>query len=98
MDRLLPHDGTTPDKHAPAPPMDYSLPGIKQPPDAKLGHRVRALRRHPLSMELDANRPIALTAIAGDDEHAAFAQDLAVATIGVDPGEQNAHVAEVMRI
>jgi uncharacterized protein len=98
MDRLFPHDGASPDKHAPAPPMDYSLPGIKQPPDAKLGHRVRALRRHPLSMELDTNRPIALTAIAGDDEHAAFAQDLAVATIGVDPGQQITHVAEVMQI
>jgi uncharacterized protein len=98
MDRLFPRDGATPDKHAPAPPMDYSLPGIKQAPDAKLGHRVRALRRHPLSMELEDNRPIALTAIAGDDEHAAFAKDLAVAAIGVDPSRQIANVAEVMRV
>ncbi|HEU5156906.1 MAG TPA: ATP-binding protein [Streptosporangiaceae bacterium] len=98
MDRLFPHDGTTPDKHAPAPPMDYPLPGVKQQPDAKIGHRVRALRRHPLSMELEANRPIALTAIGGDDEHAAFANDLAVAAIGVDPSRQIAHVAEVMRV
>jgi DNA helicase HerA-like ATPase len=98
MDRLFPHDGTPPDKHAPAPPMDYPLPGIKQPPDTKIGHRVRALRRHPLSMELEDNRPIALTAIAGDDEHAAFAKDLAVAAIGVDPNRQIATVAEVMRV
>jgi hypothetical protein len=98
MDRLFPHEGATPDKHAPAPPMDYSLPGIKQAPDAKLGHRVRALRRHPLSMELEDNRPIALTAIAGDDEQAAFAKDLAVAAIGVDPGGQIRHIAEVMRV
>lgn len=98
MDRLFPHDGTTPDKHAPSPPLDYSLPGIKHSPDAKIGHRVRALRRHPLSMELEDNRPIALTAIAGDDEHEAFAKDLAVAAIGVDPGVRIANVAEVMRV
>jgi hypothetical protein len=49
-------------------------------------------------MELESNRPIAFTAIAGDDEHAAFAKDLAMATIGVEPDEQIANVADVMRV
>ncbi|HEY7482955.1 MAG TPA: ATP-binding protein [Streptosporangiaceae bacterium] len=98
MGRLFPHGGAAPDKHAPAPPLDYVLPGLKQAPDVKVGHRVRALRRHPLSMELARNRPIAHTAIAGDDDHEAFAADVAVAAIGVDPDQQLAAIAEVMRV
>jgi hypothetical protein len=97
MDRVWP-PGAPPDKHAPAPEMDYPLPGIKQAPDVKVGHRLRALRRHPLSMELDRNRPIALAALGGGDEHRAFADDLEVAAIGVEPDRQIAHAAEVMRV
>jgi hypothetical protein len=98
MDRLFPAGLAAPDKHAPAPPMDYRLPGLKQAPDAKVGHRVRALRRHSLSMELAANRPLAHTAIAGGDDHAAFAGDVAVAAIGIETEQRLAHIAEVMRI
>jgi hypothetical protein len=98
MDRLFPYGGGTPDKHAPAPPMDYSLPGLKQQPEARLGHRLWALRRHPLSMELERNRPLACTAIVGEDDHEAFAEDLAMVAIGVDIDRQLGHVAEAMRI
>ncbi|WP_242909034.1 ATP-binding protein [Actinomadura terrae] len=98
LDRLFPQGQGVPDKHAPAPPLDYQLPGLKQPPDARLGHRLRALRRHPLSMELERNRPLALTALYGDDDHAGFFRDLPVVALGVDEDEQVAHVAETMRV
>jgi hypothetical protein len=87
-----------PDKHAPAPPMDYLLPGLKQSADALLGHRLRALRRHPLSMELERNRPLALVALVGDDEHAEFTDDLATVAVGYEPEERIGHVAEAMRV
>ncbi|WP_157433165.1 ATP-binding protein [Actinomadura rifamycini] len=98
LDRLFPYGAETPDKHAPAPPLDYQLPGLKQQPDAKLGHRLRALRRHPLSMELERNRPLALTALYGEDDHAAFYGDLADVTIGFEEDEQIEHVAGTMDV
>ncbi len=97
MDRLFPRGQGIPDKRDPVPPLDYELPGLKQPPYPLFGHRVRALRRHPLSMALEANRPIAGAAILGDDGHAAFLRDLAVAGIGVDPAERLGYVADAMR-
>ncbi|TDD74568.1 ATP-binding protein, partial [Actinomadura darangshiensis] len=98
LDRLFPYGTDAPDKHSPAPPLDYQLPGLKQPPDAKLGHRLRALRRHPLSMELERNRPIALTALYGDDDQSGFFQDLAIVAIGFEEDEQIDHVAVTMRV
>ncbi|WP_019632882.1 ATP-binding protein [Actinomadura atramentaria] len=98
LDRLFPYGGPEPDPHAPAPPLDYQLPGLRQPPDGLLGHRLRALRRHPLSMELARNRPLAVAALAGDDENAAFFADLAVVTIGLAEDEQIADVAATMRV
>lgn len=97
MDRIFPY-GAAADPHAPAPPMDYQLPGLRQAPDAKAGHRLRALRRHPWSMELAGNREIALSALAGDDEHEAFARDLGMVAVGMDPGEQLGHAAGTMRV
>jgi hypothetical protein len=97
IDRLFPYEAGVPDKHSPAPPLDYSLPGLKQPPEPKLGHRLRALRRHPLSMELERNRPIALTALEGDDHHDGFYKDLSVVAIGLDADEQIAEAAGTMR-
>ncbi|HEX2317219.1 MAG TPA: ATP-binding protein [Thermomonospora sp.] len=96
MDRIFPYDSGAPDKHAPAPPLEYQLPGLRQAPDAKVGHRLRALRRHPLSMELAANRPIALTALAGEDGHEGFADDLAAVAVGLDPDDQLDEVARTM--
>ena len=98
LDRLFPFGGGVPDKRAPAPPLDYQLPGLKQPPEPKLGHRVRALRRHPLTMELERNRPIALTALGGDDDNAAFYKDLAVVAIGLEEDERVADVAATMGV
>ncbi|GAA1872891.1 ATP-binding protein [Actinomadura bangladeshensis] len=98
LDRLFPYGAGVPDKHTLAPPLDYPLPGLKQPPDAKLGHRLRALRRHPLSMELARNRPLALTALYGDDDQAGFYQDLTVVALGFEEDEQIDHVAETMRV
>ncbi|QXJ23975.1 ATP-binding protein [Actinomadura graeca] len=98
LDRLFPHGEGAPDKHAPAPPLDYQLPGLKQPPDARLGHRLRALRRHPLSMELERNRPLALTALYGDDDHAGFFRDLPVVALGLDEDERIDHVAGTMSV
>ncbi|MXQ66731.1 DUF853 family protein [Actinomadura rayongensis] len=98
LDRIFPYGGDEPDPRDPAPPMDYQLPGLRQPPDGLLGHRLRALRRHPLSPELARNRPLAITALAGDDENAAFFADLAVVTIGLPEDEQIADVAATMRV
>jgi hypothetical protein len=96
MDSLFPYGAGAPDKHAPAPPLEYQLPGLKQPPQPKLGHRLRALRRHPLSMELERNRPIALTALEGDDQNDGFYKDLSVVAIGLDEDQQIAEAAGAM--
>ncbi|SEG86007.1 DNA helicase HerA, contains HAS-barrel and ATPase domains [Thermomonospora echinospora] len=98
MERIFPYGAPTPDKHTPAPPLEYQLPGLRQAPEARAGHRLRALRRHPLSMELPANRPIALTALVGEDDHEGFADDLAVVAVGLDPDEQLTEIARAMRV
>ncbi|TNY36776.1 ATP-binding protein [Thermomonospora catenispora] len=97
MDRIFPYDGK-PDKHAPAPPLDYPLPGLRQAPDARVGHRLRALRRHPLSMEVAANRSIALAALGWDEEHNGFFEDLATVAIGLDTEEALVETARAMRV
>jgi uncharacterized protein len=98
MSRLFPRGRGVPDKHDPVPPMDYELPGVKEPAEPLFGHRVRVLRRHPLSMELESNRPIVRVAILGDDDFAGVLADLAVVGVGVDPADRIAHVAEHMRV
>jgi hypothetical protein len=98
MSRLFPPGSAVPDKRDPVPPMDYELPGLKQPPEPLFGHRVRALRRHPLSMALETNRPIVSVAILGDDDHAGVEGDLAMVAIGVDRTDRTAYVAERMRV
>src|SRR4051812_20687010 len=98
MSRLFPAGSGVPDKHSPGPPLDYELAGPKERASPLFGHRVRALRRHPLSMELESNRPIVRVAVLGDDDHAGVVADLAVLGIGVDPADRLAHVAERMRV
>ncbi len=61
-----------------------------------LGHRAKALRRHPLSMEVDRNRALAWRVILGDDEHESVQQDIATVAIGVDPRDRVRHVAQMM--
>ncbi|MBO3747304.1 ATP-binding protein [Streptosporangiaceae bacterium NEAU-GS5] len=61
-----------------------------------LGHRAKALRHHPLSMEVDRNRALAWRAILGDDEHEDILHDTATVAIGVDPRDRIRHVAHTM--
>ena len=63
-------------------PLEFELPGLVDRPDIKIGQRVSALRRHPLSMELDANRLPAWTALLGEDDQRGFAADLAMLAVG----------------
>jgi uncharacterized protein len=95
MDRLCPAGGP-PDPGRCAPPLDFDLPGLADWPGARVGHRLRALRRHPLSMELPGNRLAAWTALLGEDDQHGFAGDLAVLGVGLAPGAQLGHATALM--
>ncbi|HEX5190218.1 MAG TPA: ATP-binding protein [Streptosporangiaceae bacterium] len=82
IERALPLTGPTTDPFELALPLEFELPGLVDRPDIKIGQRVSALRRHPLSMELDANRLPAWTALLGDDDQRGFAADLATLAVG----------------
>ncbi len=82
IERALPLTGPTTDPFELALPLEFELPGLVDRPDIKIGQRVSALRRHPLSMELDANRLPAWTALLGDDDQRGFAADLAMLAVG----------------
>jgi len=96
LDRLCPAGGGAPDPGQCAPPLDFDLPGLADWPGARVGHRLRALRRHPLSMELPGNRLAAWTALLGEDDQHAFTSDLAVLGVGLPPGAQLGHAAGLM--
>ncbi len=83
LERVCPLDGPPPDPFGLAPPLDYALAGLPGEADVKIGQRVSGLRRHPLSMEVTANRLTAWTALLGADDHGAFIEDLAAVAIGV---------------
>ena len=83
IERACPFDGPEPDPFATAPPLDYALPDLSDRADVKIGQRVSGLRRHPLSMEVTHNRLIAWSALLGEDDQAAFIDDLAAVAIGV---------------
>jgi uncharacterized protein len=83
LERVCPLDAAPPDPFALAPALDYALPGLAGRPDVKIGQRVSGLRRHPLSMEVPRNRLLAWTALLGEDDQAAFIEDLAAVAIGV---------------
>jgi hypothetical protein len=61
-----------------------------------LGHRAKALRHHPLSMEMDRNRALAWRVLLGDDEHAGIQKDFATVAIGVEPRDRVRHIAQTM--
>jgi uncharacterized protein len=82
IERALPLTGPTTDPFELALPLEFELPGLVDRPDIKIGQRVSALRRHPLSMELDANRLPAWTALLGEDDQRGFAADLAILAVG----------------
>jgi uncharacterized protein len=96
LDRLCPAGEAAPDPGQCAPPLDFDLPGLADWPAARVGHRLRALRRHPLSMELPANRLAAWTALLGEDDQHAFAGDLAALGVGLPAGAQLGHAAALM--
>jgi hypothetical protein len=82
LERALPLIGPSPDPFELALPLEFELDGISDEPDIKVGQRISALRRHPLSMELDRNRLPAWTALLGSDDQRGFAADLATLTVG----------------
>lgn len=82
LERALPLNGPSYDPFELALPLQFELPGIPDTPDLKVGQRVGALRRHPLSMELDRNRLPAWTALLGEDDQAGFTRDLASLAVG----------------
>ena len=97
-DRLCPPGGGPPDPGRCAPPPDFHLPGLADWPGARVGHRLRALRRHPLSMDLAENRLAAWTALLGEDDQRGFGRDLATLGVGLPPASQLGHVAAPMGI
>ncbi|MCG5216952.1 ATP-binding protein [Streptosporangium sp. KLBMP 9127] len=106
VDRLFPYGHPAPDLRTPAPPMEYPLFGTdpygrpyaegEEPRAMLLGHRAKALRHHPLSMEVDRNRALAWRAILGDDEHETVERDILTVAIGVEPRDRVGHVAQTM--
>ncbi|MER5424967.1 ATP-binding protein, partial [Streptosporangium roseum] len=96
VDRVFPYGQPAPNPRGPAPVMEYAL--FSRPANGAelLGHRAKALRHHPLSMEVDRNRALAWRVILGDDEHEGVERDILTVTIGVDPAERLRHVAQTM--
>ncbi|MEV0622921.1 ATP-binding protein [Nonomuraea sp. NPDC050404] len=100
VDRLFPYGRPAPDLRSPAPPMEYAL--FRQPNGSAhaeaelLGHRAKALRHHPLSMEVDHNRALAWRVILGDDEHEGVQRDIMTVAIGVESSARIRHVGQTM--
>jgi hypothetical protein len=97
LERVCPGDGP-PDPAQAAPPLDFDLPGLADWPGALVGHRLRALRRHPLSMDLEHNRMPAWTALLGEDDQRSFLHDLATLGVGLRGGAQLGHAAALMNV
>ncbi|MDR0346088.1 MAG: ATP-binding protein [Nocardiopsaceae bacterium] len=95
-ERVSPLAGPPPGPDDPAPPLDFPLPGLPDWPGARAGHRIRALREHPLAPELAGNRLAAWTVLLGDDDQQGFAADLARAAVGLAAGERFLAVARAM--
>jgi hypothetical protein len=98
LERLCPLGGTglAPGDHAA--PLDFDLPGLPDWPGIRIGQRIRALRRHPLSMDLAANRLAAWTALIGDTGPEPFADDLAQVLPGVDAAQALRHTAGLLEV
>lgn len=102
VDRLFPYGRPAPDLRTPAPPMEYAIfrqngDGAHPEPHGELlGHRAKALRHHPLSMEMDHNRELAWRVILGDDEHEGVRRDVDAVAIGVEPQARLRHVGQIM--
>ncbi|MFG1970820.1 ATP-binding protein [Nonomuraea fuscirosea] len=103
VDRLFPYGQPAPNLRSPAPPMEYAL---FRPPNGNgsgdlihaelLGHRAKALRHHPLSMEVEHNRALAWRVILGDDEAEGVQRDIVTVAIGVEASARVRHVGQTM--
>jgi uncharacterized protein len=98
LERVFPVGGGPPDPFRHAPPLDFDLVGVDDWPGMRIGHRVRTLRAHPLSLELDHNRALAWNALVGVDQRSRFLEDIGAVVIGADRGTQLRQVAEAMRV
>jgi len=98
LERVWPDGGGPPDPRACAPPLDFDLPGLMDWPGMRVGHRLRALRRHPLSMELAANRLPAWTALLGETDQRGFGDDLAAIGVGLAPAARLGRAAALMGV
>ncbi|GAA0947323.1 hypothetical protein GCM10009560_63670 [Nonomuraea longicatena] len=100
VDRLFPYGHPAPDLHTPAPALDYPLFGDGGPAELVraelLGHRARALRHHPLSMEFPHNRALAWRVILGDDENEGVLRDILTVALGVEAAARTRHVGQTM--
>ncbi|MDA0634051.1 ATP-binding protein [Nonomuraea sp. MCN248] len=100
VDRLFPYGRPAPDLRTPAPPLEYAIfqqNGDHPAPQGELlGHRAKALRRHPLSMEMDHNRELAWRVILGDDELESVRRDVDAVALGVEPQARLRHVGQTM--
>jgi uncharacterized protein len=94
--RICPAGDTPLDPAQPAPPLDFALPGLADWPGALVGHRLRALRRHPLSVDLPHNALPAWTALLGEDDQHAFGHDLATVGVGRRPDARLGYAAALM--
>jgi len=102
IERICPFGGPRPDPYDPAPPPDFDLAGAAGPPavraDARVGSRVRELRRDPLAMELEPNRRVAWNLLLGEDDQRGFLADVAAVMVGRDQGLQLAQAATDMGV
>jgi uncharacterized protein len=98
VERVCPLGGPRADPYDRAPPLDFDLVGLMDWPDMRVGHRVYALRRHSLSMELEANRRVAWNLLLGGDDHSGFSADLKAVMVGQDPDLQFGHAAAMMEV
>ncbi|NUR83767.1 MAG: ATP-binding protein, partial [Nonomuraea sp.] len=103
VERLFPFGHPAPNLRGQAPPMEYALFGVPgQNGSAELvraellGHRAKALRHHPLSMEVEHNRALAWRVILGDDESEAFQRDVLTVAIGVEAATRLRHLGQLM--
>jgi len=96
IERLCPLSGTAPAPTDHAPPLDFDLTGLPDWPGIQVGHRVWALRRHPLSMDLAGNRRLAWMALAGDGGLGPLAADVGQIMPGVDPAQALRHTAALL--
>lgn len=87
-----------------APPLDFTLAGLRDWPGILAGQRLALLLRHPMALTAPANRALAATALFGVDGRKAFdavlAADLALAFPATAPScrPDPALLSEAMRL